>query len=359
MDAAEDRGIRRVSLNFAVMRSTFADAEKLGAGALTRVGSSALRVLDRFTQIESLYRNNEKYQPEWVPRYACVEAPFDLVRVALAIGRAEGFVPTLRHPDLSHRHLDAGELERVRELREIRVDPDAVGPRRGDQTRHRIRHLEELQAAGRDPYAVGVAGGAPLAELDPAARTVPDTATSPSTASDTEPLRGYARVRGIRRHGGVAFLDLVDGAATTQAVLERSVVGAEDLRLIGRAVDTGDGVVATGRWGASRTGTPSLLVEDLAVVTKALHPVPFSRPGAADAFSDVGLRLRRRSTDLLVHPSTLDLLRTRVETPPTTPSSPRWRPTCRSATTPTCGCSPSGWSRPPRAPSTGARSCRW
>ena len=172
------------------------------------------------------------------------------------------------------------------------VDVAALAPRRADQTRARMRHLDVLRAAGDDPYAVGVPGALRVCDLDP------------SRWVDPAPVRVTGRVERARDHGGVVFLRLVDSGRGVQVVLERDVVGADALALV-RAVDFGDLVVVEGTPGASRTGTPSLLGTSVRVVAKALHPVPFG------AFDDPRARLRRRSTDLLVHPEGADLLRLR------------------------------------------------
>ena len=77
-------GVRRVSLNFAVFRSVFARGERLGAGPVLRVWRAVLLWASRFWQIESLYRANAKYQPEWVPRFVCFRSSADLPRVSVA-----------------------------------------------------------------------------------------------------------------------------------------------------------------------------------------------------------------------------------------------------------------------------------
>jgi lysyl-tRNA synthetase, class II len=84
--------VTRVSLNFAVFRSVFARGERLGAGPVLRVWRSVLLWASRFWQIESLYRANAKYQPEWVPRFVCFRASTDLPRVSVAALRAEAFL---------------------------------------------------------------------------------------------------------------------------------------------------------------------------------------------------------------------------------------------------------------------------
>ena len=92
MAATPELGVRRVSLNFAVFRSVFARGERLGAGPVLRVWRSVLLWASRFWQIESLYRANAKYQPEWVPRFVCFRSSADLPRVSVAALRAEAFL---------------------------------------------------------------------------------------------------------------------------------------------------------------------------------------------------------------------------------------------------------------------------
>jgi lysyl-tRNA synthetase class 2 len=92
VQAAPGFGIRRVSLNFAVFRSVFARGERLGAGPVLRAWHSVLLLASRFWQIESLYRANAKYQPEWVPRFVCFRSSADLPRVGVAGLRAEAFL---------------------------------------------------------------------------------------------------------------------------------------------------------------------------------------------------------------------------------------------------------------------------
>ncbi len=85
-------GVTRMSLNFAVFRSVFARGERLGAGPVQRATHAVLLWASRFWQIESLYRANAKYHPEWVPRYLCFRSSGDLPRVGVAALRAEAFI---------------------------------------------------------------------------------------------------------------------------------------------------------------------------------------------------------------------------------------------------------------------------
>jgi lysyl-tRNA synthetase class 2 len=84
-------GVRRVSLNFAMFRAALERGERIGAGPVARLWAKALRLGSRWWQIETLYRFNAKFQPEWVPRFLVFPVVRDLPRVALAAMEAEGF----------------------------------------------------------------------------------------------------------------------------------------------------------------------------------------------------------------------------------------------------------------------------
>jgi lysyl-tRNA synthetase class 2 len=85
-------GVKRISLNFAVLRYVFARGERLGAGPVLRLWRSVLLGLSRFWQIESLYRANAKYLPQWQPRFLCFQRASDLGSVGTAALRAEAFL---------------------------------------------------------------------------------------------------------------------------------------------------------------------------------------------------------------------------------------------------------------------------
>ena len=91
-EACPALGVARFSLNFAVFRSVFARGERLGAGPVLRLWRSILMAASRYWQIESLYRANAKYQPDWEPRFLAYRSAGDLPRVGTAALRAEAFL---------------------------------------------------------------------------------------------------------------------------------------------------------------------------------------------------------------------------------------------------------------------------
>jgi lysylphosphatidylglycerol synthetase-like protein (DUF2156 family) len=81
------QGCRALSLNFAAMRSIL-EGER-GDGVTQRVERWALQKMSSFLQIETLWRFNAKYGPDWLPRYVVYDAAEHLVPAVLAILRAE------------------------------------------------------------------------------------------------------------------------------------------------------------------------------------------------------------------------------------------------------------------------------
>jgi lysyl-tRNA synthetase class 2 len=105
-------GVTRVSLNFAVFRSALERGGRLGAGPIIRAWRAVLLFASRWFQIESLYRFNAKFQPDWVPRFVVFPGAADLPRIAIAALEAEAFI-VWPHP-------------RVRQLRRLlRLGPAA------------------------------------------------------------------------------------------------------------------------------------------------------------------------------------------------------------------------------------------
>jgi lysylphosphatidylglycerol synthetase-like protein (DUF2156 family) len=82
-------GMQGLGLNFATMRSVLAGES--GDGLHHRVERWMLRRMSSSMQIESLWRFNAKYDPDWQPRYAVYQSPEQAPAVAVAIARAESF----------------------------------------------------------------------------------------------------------------------------------------------------------------------------------------------------------------------------------------------------------------------------
>lgn len=90
--AAPDLGVKRVSLNFAVFRAALERGERIGAGPVLRAWRGFLLFLSHWFQIESLYKFNAKFCPEWVPRFVVFPSTKDAIRIGIAALEAEAFL---------------------------------------------------------------------------------------------------------------------------------------------------------------------------------------------------------------------------------------------------------------------------
>jgi lysyl-tRNA synthetase class 2 len=92
IEACPTLDVTRVSLNFAVFRDAIERGEKIGAGPVLRAWRGLLLFASRWWQIESLYRFNVKFRPDWQPRFLSYPATRDLPRIAVAALEAEAFL---------------------------------------------------------------------------------------------------------------------------------------------------------------------------------------------------------------------------------------------------------------------------
>ena len=112
-------GCEGLSLNFAALRSVL-EGEN-GDGVTQRVERWAIKKMSSFLQIETLWRFNAKYGPDWLPRYVVYDTAEHLVPVVLAILRAE----SLAEVPVIGRMIAASD--RRARLRKSRSDQDSTG----------------------------------------------------------------------------------------------------------------------------------------------------------------------------------------------------------------------------------------
>ena len=300
MRHSEELKIRRVSLSFAVFRAVIAAGDQVGHGPVTRINTRMLSVADRFVQLESLYRANQKYRPEWIPRYVAFPSVWSLFPILFSVGLAEGFLPPalgrlstrFRRASIERgRSSDAFAVEVAELESRTRVLPPVDG-RLTDQERHRRAKLTRLLAAGREGYPATVARSTSVRQAH----------TSPAKTQ----VVVVGRVSSVRDLGGVIFATIVEDGRSIQLVFDRGASPAA-FSSFERFVDRGDLVSVAGVTGASRTGEWSIWVRSWNMAAKALRPIPDARTG----LSDPETRLRHRELDLIVHAEQVEQLRAR------------------------------------------------
>jgi lysyl-tRNA synthetase class 2 len=102
------------------------------------------------------------------------------------------------------------------------------------------------------------------------------------------------RIMARRSHGKATFMDLKDASGKIQLYLKEDIVGKDKFAL-NELVDIADIILAKGELFKTHTGEPTLKVEDFAILSKALRPLPEKWHG----LKDIDLRYRQRYLDLL------------------------------------------------------------
>jgi lysyl-tRNA synthetase class 2 len=305
---AGDIGISRISLNFAMFRSAFEEGEQLGAGPVARLWRALLVFFSRWWQIETLYRSNMKYMPEWVPRFACYDDARLIPRVGIASVIAEGFLvlPFSRRGRQPHtgQHISAPDtLVSSGRLRHDGGAPDLTGlvvasgdevrQRLPEQVRVRMAKLKTLQSNGIDAYPVGQAPS--------------HTVTQAIDAEDDTTVTVAGRVLRVRDYGAVLFAQLRDWSGEVQLLLDNSRLSQGCTTDFTSAVDLGDLVEVTGVMGRSRTGTRSLIATEWRIIGKCLRPLPDKWKGLTDPEA----RVRTRYLDLAINTEARELITAR------------------------------------------------
>lgn len=263
-------GVEHISLNFAVFRSTFEEGARIGAGPILRAWRKLLLFLSHWWQLESLYRSNQKYQPEWVPRFLCFGERRELAAIGVAAAIAEGFLVlpwqrghlTPSPPPGEPMPLFGPSLE------------STAAVKRPEQVRVRLSKLERLA----DPYPVGF----------PRTHTIAGLVLGEEVA-----IAGRIMLR--RDHGGIVFATIRDWSGDVQVI-------ASDLD-----ADVGDHIGVHGKVGRSDKGELSVFASEWTLTAKCLHPLPNKHLGLTDPEAKV----RRRYLDLMTSPSARNVLKAR------------------------------------------------
>ncbi|MGH3390695.1 MAG: bifunctional lysylphosphatidylglycerol synthetase/lysine--tRNA ligase LysX, partial [Actinomadura sp.] len=299
-------GAKKISLNFAMLRSAFERGSQLGAGPVSRLCYRFLTFASRFWQLESLYLANAKYQPVWRPRFVCYDQSRDIVRIGLAFARAEGFLPTFRKPPLAADTTPSPELvAKIKAVEDAalaaRTPPWPHRRRLPEQERVRHAKLARIRAAGIEPYPLGFDRSEFTADIRRRfAGLPPDSRTAVAVAV-------AGRVLLVREHGRLIFADLRDETGDLQIMLTTAAIGAESLRAWKTMIDLGDLVGITGEVITSRSGELSVLASSWTLTAKCLRPLPGKRTGLCDPEA----RVRQRYVDLIVNSGARRMLRIR------------------------------------------------
>lgn len=155
----------------------------------------------------------------------------------------------------------------------------------------RLAKLAKLRKLGVDPY--------------------PGTIIRKHTIAKARSLTGKdaavaGRVMGIRGHGKIFFLDLIDGTGKIQVVLKSDQCDTKSYALTS-CMDLGDFLAVQGEVGNTQAGERSVFAKNFQIISKAVRPLP----GEWSGLKDIEDRYRQRYVDIIVNPDVRDIFLTR------------------------------------------------
>lgn len=159
----------------------------------------------------------------------------------------------------------------------------------------RLKEIRQIRLAKRQalldqyipPYPAEARRSASLAELEKKFYTLQST---------QELVIATGRVISIRRHGGVAFVDVRDMSGQLQLQVTRGQLPEEQFVTL-EHLDSGDFIQATGSMILTKREVKSVQVKEWHFLSKALRPLPVDWFGLKDHET----RYRQRELDLLLN----------------------------------------------------------
>lgn len=152
----------------------------------------------------------------------------------------------------------------------------------------RLKKLEALKARGASAYPSSSSRTHDLKKVISSFDSLESARTVVTVAG---------RVMSSRGQGALVFFDLYDGTARFQAVIKLPESGEETLAFYNEFVDIGDFVEVTGTLFITRSGQQSIQATGIAMLSKALLPLPDKYHG----LQDEELRMRERYIDILTN----------------------------------------------------------
>jgi lysyl-tRNA synthetase class 2 len=165
----------------------------------------------------------------------------------------------------------------------------------------RRQKLERIRGLGINPYPHG------YKQTHTAQQAV--DLLKQQEAKQTETTVSVAgRIIANRPMGKIFFLDLRDGSGKIQLCFYKDRLSEENLKLF-QDLDIGDIIGASGKLFKTKSGEPTIEVEDFTLLAKSLQPLPEKWHG----LSDVEIRYRQRYLDLIANAEAKEIFRVRSQ----------------------------------------------
>lgn len=186
------------------------------------------------------------------------------------------------------------------------MDPKAEKPNIVDwneQIEVRFEKMLKMRSLGINPYRNGITPACTTGEI----HRKYDEFTKEQLETDPIEVSLGARVMAIRDFGKGGFLRLQDSSGQIQLFMSKDVLGAEIYERYKQFADIGDIIYVEGKLFRTRTNELTVQANRFEFVTKALRPLPEKFHG----LSDIEIRYRHRSLDLVMSEQSRKTFRTR------------------------------------------------
>lgn len=171
------------------------------------------------------------------------------------------------------------------------TDPATTGSGLTAERARRLGLVEEMRAAGMQPYPYRYDRTHTLAEIRASYELLEAGAETP----DRVQVAGRIMLR--RDTGKLVFAQMRDRSHEIQLFISKAVIGEEGFAAV-KDLDLGDWIGAEGLVMTTRTGELSVKVDRIELLAKAMRPIPDKWHG----LSDTDTRFRQRYADLIVNP---------------------------------------------------------
>jgi lysyl-tRNA synthetase class 2 len=168
--------------------------------------------------------------------------------------------------------------------------------------------VAELRARGVDPFpsrTIRLHDCTKVAEL---ATTLTRVEGAPPVHT-TEKVSIAGRMVEYRAMGKSIFARLSDLSGRAQIYFKKDAMAEADFELVKKDIAVGDYLSVTGTVFFTKTGEPTVAVETVTLLAKALRPMPEKWHG----LSDVDTRYRQRHLDLIATPATREVFLKRAK----------------------------------------------
>ncbi len=169
----------------------------------------------------------------------------------------------------------------------------------GELKRAKLEKLEKLRKLGIDPYpAKSKRTHSAFAAL----------LNYENIAKEGKEIFLAGRIRAIRSHGGLIFMNVEDESGQIQLFFKQDELGKEKYDIINN-LDVGDFIQASGIFFTTKKGERTLNVKEFKILAKSLLPLPEKWHGLADE----EIRYRKRYLDLIMNKDIKELFLKRTQ----------------------------------------------